>query len=157
MFTGIIECVGTIISVQRRGASIILTIKPEKEDFPVNIGGSVAVDGACLTLEQWAGKTMQFNAVAETLRRTTLSEVSVGKRVNLERATLLGSRLDGHFVYGHVDGTGMILRDREINGSIVRTISVPAEIAPFMAEKGAIAIDGISLTIADIELTCLQD
>ncbi|MBN1577180.1 MAG: riboflavin synthase [Chitinispirillaceae bacterium] len=149
MFTGIIECIGTIIGVQHRGTSIILTIKPENDDFPVNIGGSVAVDGTCLTLERREGGTMQFNAVAETLHRTTLSEVSAGRRVNLERAALLGSRLDGHFVYGHVDGTGTILRDREMNGSIVRTIAVPAELSRFMAEKGAIAVDGISLTIAE--------
>ncbi|MBN1309644.1 MAG: riboflavin synthase [Chitinispirillaceae bacterium] len=148
MFTGIIECIGTIMSAQRRGTSIILSIEPENDDFPVNIGGSVSVDGACLTLEQRAGKTMRFNAAAETLRRTTLSEAAVGRRVNLERATLLGSRLDGHFVYGHVDGIGTIRNDREMNGSTLRTIAVPSELCRFMAEKGSAAIDGISLTIA---------
>jgi riboflavin synthase len=148
MFTGIIECIGTIVNARRQGSSIVLTVRPDLDDFPVAIGGSLAIDGVCLTLERFSGKEMQFSAVDETLRRTTLHEVSMGQRVNLERAVLMGSRIDGHFVYGHVDGTGTILRDREMNGSTIRTIAVPAELYRFMAEKGSVAIDGISLTIA---------
>jgi riboflavin synthase len=148
MFTGIIETIGTITGARREGTSIVLAIRPGNDDFPVATGGSVAIDGVCLTLERWEGKEMQFSAVAETLNRTTLRDVPTGRRVNLERAAFLGSRLDGHLVYGHVDGIGTILHDREISGSILRTIAVPSELCRLMAEKGSVAIDGISLTIA---------
>lgn len=148
MFTGIIECTGVIQSIHRRGSSLELLIDPGIPDFPVDTGASVAIDGTCLTLEQWTDRSMRFSAVAETLKRTTLYSARAGQRVNCERAAKLGNRLDGHLVYGHVDGTGTITNDEERNGSTLRTISVPDELSPFMAEKGSVAIDGISLTIA---------
>jgi riboflavin synthase len=92
---------------------------------------------------------MQFSAVLETLKRTTFGKNRKGKRVNLERALLVGGRVDGHYVLGHVDGIGTIKQDRELNGSTLRTITVPKELSHFFSEKGSVAIDGISLTIAD--------
>jgi len=149
MFTGIIESIGSVTRVKKEGSSIVLLIEPRLSEFTVAIGGSVAVDGCCLTLEYMVGRAMQFSAVAETLKKTTLSTISPGRLVNLERATPTNGRLDGHLVYGHVDGTGIIKRDREINGSTLRTIAVPDTLFKFMAQKGSVAIDGISLTIAE--------
>ena len=148
MFTGLIETLGTIQSIDRRGSSILLGIRFDLDQFDVCDGGSVAVDGICLTVERRQGLIFYFSAVLETLKRTTLSDCAVGRRVNLERALQLSDRLDGHLVLGHVDGLGSIIGDVDVNGSILRTISVPIELQPFMAQKGSVAIDGISLTIA---------
>lgn len=149
MFTGIIESIGSVTRVKKEGSSIVLLIEPHLSEFTVAIGGSVAVDGSCLTLERTVGGAMQFSAVAETLKKTTLRTISPGRKVNLERAMPVNGRLDGHLVYGHVDGIGSIKRDREINGSTLRTIAVPENLSAFMAQKGSVAIDGISLTIAE--------
>jgi len=109
----------------------------------------VAIDGVCLTLEKHGGNgEMFFTAVAETLKRTTFNNVTAGRKVNLERAMRADGRFDGHIVLGHVDAMGKIIADEKAGVSIVRTIEVPEDISPFMAEKGSVTIDGISLTIA---------
>lgn len=148
MFTGIIECLGTIISMQEQGSSVVLSIRPDMAEYPVAIGGSVAINGACLTLERTDSGNLRFSAVAETLKRTSLAAAKSGTRVNLERAMPANGRLDGHFVYGHVDSTASIISDNEVGGSLLRTISLPPEMAPYCAEKGSVAVDGISLTIS---------
>ena len=150
MFTGLIECMGTVNTVDLRGTSITLGICPDLSHFNVVEGGSVAVDGACLTLERSAGASLYFTAVRETLKRTTLRTVVSGRRVNLERALKLGDRLDGHMVLGHIDGVGRILRDVDVGGSLLRTIAVPSELGVYMAQKGSITIDGISLTVSQV-------
>lgn len=155
MFTGLIETLGTIKSISRTGSSILLRIQPDIAQFDVSDGASVAIDGVCLTVESQQGAILSFSAVRETLQRTSLNNCSVGKRVNLERALRMSDRLDGHFVLGHVDGLGSIISDVDVNGSILRTISVPSEMQPFMAEKGSVAIDGISLTIAKVTDSCI--
>lgn len=149
MFTGIIECIGSVLCTEKRGSSIRLLIEPQRSEYEVEIGGSVAIDGCCLTLERRQANAMEFSAVAETLKKTTLHDIRTGRKVNLERASVIGGRLDGHLVYGHVDGTGTIVRDRELNGSTLRTIAIPNELSVFMAKKGSVTIDGISLTIAE--------
>jgi riboflavin synthase len=148
MFTGLIETLGTIKAIDHRGSSVILGILPDMSPFDVREGDSVAIDGICLTVETVRGSVLHFAAVRETLHRTALTNCTTGRRVNMERALKLGGRLDGHMVLGHVDGTGLIKNDIDVNGSILRTIEVPTNIRPFMAEKGSVAIDGISLTIA---------
>jgi riboflavin synthase len=148
MFTGLIECTGSIVSVSHIGTNIVLGIEPGIEHFSVPLGGSVAIDGACLTVERFSGSTLYFSAVQETVSRTTLKTALPGRKVNMERALKIGDRLDGHFVAGHVDGIGTIVADDERGGSLFRTISVPEELDQYMAEKGSIAIDGVSLTIA---------
>ena len=141
---------GVIAGARAYGKSIELCVKPDITDFDVDIGGSVAIDGVCLTLEKrGADGRMFFTAVSETLKRTTFDRVVTGRRVNLERAMRLDGRLDGHIVLGHVDAVGKIVRDESVGVSIVRTIEVPEELSPFMAEKGSVAVDGISLTIAE--------
>lgn len=148
MFTGLIECMGTIRALRHQENSLIIAIRPDQADFSVKPGGSVAVDGACLTLARQHSQSLEFAAVMETLTRTTLAQAQVGRRVNLERALLLSSRLDGHLVAGHIDGIGTITKDRDVGGSLLRTISIPEVLSRFMAEKGSITVDGISLTIA---------
>lgn len=139
---------GTITGAQRSGGSIVLMIRPDVAEYDVAEGGSVAVDGCCLTLEKLERNAMRFCAVTETLSKTTLDRAAEGRRVNLERATVVGGRIDGHLVYGHVDGIARITEDKEANGSLLRTLSIPRHLARFMALKGSVALDGISLTIA---------
>ncbi len=148
MFTGLIECTGTVISVSHIRNNIVLGIEPGIDHFSVALGGSVAIDGACLTVERFSGSVLYFSAVQETVTRTTLKTAVPGRKVNMERALKMGDRLDGHFVAGHVDGIGTIINDEERGGSLFRTIRLPGELDQFMAEKGSIAIDGVSLTIA---------
>jgi riboflavin synthase len=148
VFTGIIETIGTVRDLRRRGGrSVTVGIVPDTENFAVEPGGSVACDGVCLTVESVRDTIIYFTAVAETLDRSTIGSVQSGGRVNLERALALCDRLDGHFVLGHVDAVGTIETDRRDGDSTVRTIRAPQELAPFLAEKGSVAVDGISLTI----------
>jgi riboflavin synthase len=149
MFTGLIETLGTIKSISKKGTSILIGIRPDIDQYEVRTGDSVAIDGFCLTVEYKQDSVLVFSAVRETLNRTTLNTCNVGRRVNLERALRLSDRLDGHFVLGHVDGLGSILSDEDVNGSILRKIIVAKNLQAFMAEKGSVAIDGVSLTIAE--------
>lgn len=149
MFTGIIETIGTIKSIRRGNKSLTLQILPDCDDYTVLKGGSVAVDGICLTVESVFGKVLSFTAVYETLEHTTLARIRAGDRVNLERALCLSDRLEGHIVLGHIDGVGRIVSDRQCGDSLFRTIWVPESLRRFMAHKGSVAIDGISFTIAE--------
>lgn len=142
---------GTIVSIQHKGTSILLGINPDKSDFSVVAGSSVALDGACLTVENIRDSVIYFAAVKETLKNTTLSSAVSGRRVNCERAMEARSRFDGHLVLGHVDGVGVIEQDQDLGGSIMRTFRIPDGLGKFMPRKGSVAIDGISLTIASAE------
>ncbi|KMQ52016.1 riboflavin synthase subunit alpha [Chitinispirillum alkaliphilum] len=151
MFTGLIETSATITSVLNSGTSIELTVHPQSS-LQTRIGDSVAIDGTCLTVTRHTENGgMVFTAVKETLKRTTLSQPCTGRKVNLERALKLGDRLDGHLVLGHVDGTGVIESDRKEGVSLLRSIRVSKELVPYMAAKGSVAVDGISLTIASAD------
>jgi riboflavin synthase len=147
VFTGIIETVGTVRDIRRGNRSVTIGIAPDAKDFAVEPGGSVACDGVCLTAESVRDTVVYFTAVAETLDRSTIGAVGNGGRVNIERALALCDRLDGHFVLGHVDAVGTIVSDSRAGDSTVRTIRAPRELAPFLAEKGSVAVDGISLTV----------
>lgn len=149
MFTGLIETLGTVKSITKKGTSILIGIRPDIDPYEVRTGDSVAIDGICLTVEYKQESVLVFSAVRETLHRTTLNSCTVGRRVNLERALRLSDRLDGHIVLGHVDGLGSIVSDEDVNGSVLRKIAVPKNLQMFMAEKGSVAIDGVSLTIAE--------
>jgi riboflavin synthase alpha subunit len=151
MFTGLIETSGTVVSVERSRGAAVLGIRPEKAGFSPRDGASIAVNGVCLTLEQIRGNTLFFTAVAETLARTTLGSIMQSARVNLEQAMPANGRFDGHIVLGHVDGIGMIVADSPEGTGTLRTVRVPENCEPLMAEKGSVAIDGISLTIASVK------
>ncbi len=152
MFTGLIADVGTVERVTPRQGGARLVVRPRSLDVrDFTLGESVACSGACLTVVERGGGLVAFDAVPETLSRTTLGSWSPGTPVNLERALGVGDRLGGHIVAGHVDAVGEVLR-RVPEGQGVRlTISLPPAIAPLVAEKGSIAVDGVSLTVARAE------
>jgi riboflavin synthase len=116
----------------------------------VAVGDSVAVDGACLTVAELAPPRATFDLSGETLQRTTLGELRVNDRVNLERALRVGDRLGGHFVQGHVDAVGVISRKETQPGQWTVDISLPTQVAALLVPKGSVAVDGISLTVADL-------
>lgn len=149
MFTGLISDLGVVERVDPRAGGARITIRPGA--LPVDElvpGESVACNGACLTVVTRGGGRISFDAVPETLSRTTLGTWKPGTRVNLERALRLSDRLGGHMVQGHVDAVGQVLA-RVVEGQGARfTVSLPAAIAPLVAEKGSIAVDGVSLTVA---------
>jgi riboflavin synthase len=147
MFTGIVETIGTIREVRHGNRSVTIGVAPDAPGYSLDIGGSLACDGVCLTLESLRGNVLYCTAVSETLDRTTIGSLQAGGRVNLERALSLSGRLDGHFVLGHVDATGTIVSDKREGDGLVRVISVPKDMARFIAEKGSVAVDGISLTV----------
>ena len=154
MFTGIVEEVGEVAAVDARGDSAVLTVRAHDIVDDLRHGASVAVDGVCLTVVGWAdqdGSTdVDFDVMGETLARSTLGGRRPGDAVNLERATRLDSRLDGHVVQGHVDGTGVLVsRAHSGNWDTVR-IGLPAELSRYVAEKGAVAVDGVSLTVTGV-------
>ncbi len=149
MFTGLISDVGVVERITPRSGGARLTLRPAA--LPVDdltLGESVACSGACLTVVERGGGLVSFDAVPETLSRTTMGGWRTGTRVNLERALRLSDRLGGHLVAGHVDAVGELLA-RAVEGEGARlTFSLPAALAPLVAEKGSIAIDGVSLTVA---------
>jgi riboflavin synthase len=149
MFTGLVTDMGVVERLEPRAGGARITIRPAT--LPVDElvpGESVACNGACLTVVERGGGRMSFDAVPETLARTTLGSWRTGTRVNLERALRLSDRLGGHLVQGHVDAVGQVV-SRVAEGQGARlTVSLPAGIAPLVAEKGSIAIDGVSLTVA---------
>ena len=147
MFTGIVEVVGTVTGVEPREDRTTLEIEALAIACDLAIGDSVAVNGGCLTVAGRDAGRVRFEAVRETLERTSLGELRVGARVNLERALRAGGRLDGHIVQGHVDGTGRVRR-LERDGDDVRLfVDCEPEIAELLVEKGSVAVDGVSLTV----------
>ncbi len=151
MFTGIIEVVGRVEELRSEGGSVRLVVQAPALATEVRIGDSVAVNGACLTVTAAGGDSLSFDAVAETLEKTALAELGSGDEVNLERAMRAGARLDGHIVQGLVDGTGRV-RSLERHGEDVRlAVDCDREFAQFLVEKGSVAIQGVSLTVVDVE------
>jgi riboflavin synthase len=151
MFTGIIEVLGRVEELRTEGTSARLVVRAPELVADLRIGDSVAVNGVCLTVTECRDGRLGFDAVAETLEKTALGELQVGSEVNLERAMRAGGRLDGHIVQGHVDGTGTV-RSLEQSGEDVRlTIDCEGEFAELLVEKGSVAIEGVSLTVVDVE------
>jgi riboflavin synthase len=150
VFTGIIESVGVVTEVRREGDLAHLAIEAPDVASGVAKGDSVAVDGACLTVTEYGDGRVCFDAVRETLERTSLGAKCQGSRVNLERAMRADGRLDGHIVQGHVDGTGRVER-LERDGDDVRLfITCDAEISGSLVEKGSVTVDGVSLTVVSV-------
>jgi riboflavin synthase len=147
MFTGLIEDIGKVLRIERTGASARLTVAAGFPADEVKIGDSIAVNGACLTVVEKNDGTFSFDASPETISRTAFRQLKSGAPVNLERALRLSDRLDGHLVAGHVDCVAVITERRETSGNIVYTFRIPREYMRYMAEKGSVAIDGISLTV----------
>lgn len=145
MFTGLVEALGVVTSVERTGGGIRLSIKPlSVMDF--QIGESVSVNGVCLTVVRNEGEVV-FDISPETMKSTNLGELRINDRVNLERALRPTDRLGGHIVTGHVDGIGTIMEKKPAGEYTFYTIQAPAEVMKYIVEKGSIAVDGISLTV----------
>lgn len=148
MFTGIVETVGIVEGIEPGDGLTRLIVDAEPIADGVEPGDSVAVNGGCLTVTSTRDGRLSFEAVRETLERTSLGDLKVGARVNLERAVRAGDRLDGHIVQGHVDGVGTV-RQMIRDGNDVRLqIDCDPELADCVVEKGSIAVDGVSLTVA---------
>jgi riboflavin synthase len=150
MFTGIIEATGKVIGLTVSGSAGRLRVEMGAAAEGVRTGDSVSVDGACLTVARIGGRVAEFDVSAETLRVTTLGGLAAGGEVNLERPLRVGDRLGGHFVLGHVDGIGRIERLEAEAGQVALAVSASPEILSGLIPKGSIAVDGISLTLADL-------
>ena len=147
MFTGLIEGTGKLVKAEPRGKDMRLSIEASFELEGLQIGESVAVDGVCLTVVSWEGRTFTVDVSQETLSRTTIEQRRPGDEVNLERALRLGDRLGGHLVNGHVDSRGRVISRRKRGDSLVFEFEVEPELARYFIEKGSVAVNGISLTI----------
>lgn len=150
MFTGLVETLGSVTALEKADNGIRLSVKP-MTDYELKTGDSVSVNGVCLTVTDTGKNAPAFDVSPETLRSTNLGELRVGNKVNLERALRLSDRLGGHVVTGHVDGVGTILEKRQAGEYTFYTFEAPAAISRYIVKKGSIAIDGISLTVVDIE------
>lgn len=149
MFTGIIECIGSIEQINQLGSGVEFWVKSPISD-QLSIDQSLSHNGVCLTVEEVAGNQHKVTAIAETLKKTNLGSWKKGGQVNIERSLQLNGRLDGHFVQGHIDGIGICLANIEKNGSWEFTIGFEQEFEGLIIEKGSISLDGISLTIFNV-------
>jgi riboflavin synthase len=150
MFTGLVEEKGVIAGLERGADSVRLSFMAPHVRQGLEIGDSVSVNGCCLTVVVTGPDGFAVEAVAETLRRTTMGALEPGDEVNLERALVLGDRLGGHIVQGHVDGTGIVSDARPEGDSIVLRIGAAPDVLRYTVEKGSITIDGVSLTVAGV-------
>ncbi|WP_017444826.1 riboflavin synthase [Gayadomonas joobiniege] len=151
MFTGIIECVGTIEQIKPKGGDFELVINTGQLDLSdVALGDSIAVNGVCLTVTHYTGQSFSADVSAETIKRTKLADQQAGDLVNLEKACLPTTRLGGHIVSGHVDGVARVDRVSANANATDYWIEAPAELAHYIAEKGSITLDGISLTVNEV-------
>ncbi len=150
MFTGIIEHLSPVknLSLKGGGGELFLDFRDFSED--IKLGESIAVNGVCLTVKAFAGNVVSFDVSGETLKKTGLGALRKAENVNIERALKIGDRLGGHFVTGHVDGTGVIKEMKQAAGQCTVFFSVEKKLTDMMIEKGSVAIDGISLTIVSV-------
>ncbi|MBF0170092.1 MAG: riboflavin synthase [Nitrospinae bacterium] len=148
MFTGIIEGIGTVTGVTRRAADATIAVRAGDVVRDPVIGESVACDGVCLTVVKAENGVLSFDVSAETIARSTLRDIAAGRKLNLERALRMGDRLGGHMVSGHVDTVGSVGAVTRSGAGYLVEISLPADGMRYIIEKGSIAIDGISLTVA---------
>jgi riboflavin synthase len=150
MFTGIVEERGKVVGVDDLGDSVRLSVLGPLVTSDVSTGDSIAVNGCCLTVVAHSDGVFTADVMLESLRRTSLSAAAPGTPVNLERAVTASGRMGGHLVQGHVDGTGTVgSRDRSAHWDLLR-IDVPPELARYLAPKGSVAVDGVSLTVVDV-------
>jgi riboflavin synthase len=151
MFTGLVEALGTVVRICDEQGGRLLTVAEPRMASDVLVGESIAVNGACLTVVDAAASGVTFQAVPETLEKTNLGQLAVGDKVNVERALRVGDRLGGHWVQGHVDGVGRIAeRSREGEWETLWFSCAPA-LTALMVAKGSIAVDGVSLTLVEVE------
>jgi riboflavin synthase len=154
MFTGIVEEMGVVSAISEHGDSAVLQVRARRVAADLEHGASIAVNGVCLTVTGWRqdgdAADIAFDVMAETLKRSGLGGLRAGDAVNLERAVRADARLGGHVVQGHVDGTGVLVSRTAGDAWDLVRFAVPAELARYVAEKGSIAVDGVSLTVTAV-------
>jgi riboflavin synthase len=152
MFTGLVQAKGTLVRRTEKGADARLVVQGALGGEPLALGESISVDGVCLTVALIVdAETFEVDASAETLAKTTLGSVPALGNVNLERALAVGQRLGGHLVSGHVDGVGRVIDKASVGESVKVTFEVPHELARFVAQKGSICVNGVSLTVNGVD------
>ena len=156
MFTGLVEEVGTVERIQRGRQSAVLHLRAQAVLAGMKLGDSIAVNGVCLTVISFHTGGFAADVMHETLDRSALAKLRSGSRVNLERAMAADGRFGGHIVAGHVDGTGRITRLQKDDNAIWYTIQPPPGLLRYVVEKGSIAVDGVSLTVAQVDQTCFS-
>lgn len=156
MFSGIIEERGKIKRISKASQGWKLTVVSEIASKDARIGDSISVNGVCLTVVEIDGRNISFDVMEETLRRTSLLELSAGKIVNLERSLKAGDRISGHFVTGHIDCIGKISAITKRPNECAMDIDFPPDKKSYLAEKGSVAIDGVSLTVAEVKANRLR-
>ena len=150
MFTGIVEELGTVEAIEDQGDAVRLSVRGPLLTTDAGLGDSIAVNGCCLTVVSNADGVFTADVMHETLAKTSLGAFEPGTRVNLERAVTPATRLGGHIVQGHVDGTGAVIAREPSEHWEIVTISLPAELGRYLVAKGSITVDGISLTVVDV-------
>ncbi|CCN35404.1 riboflavin synthase subunit alpha [Vibrio nigripulchritudo SO65] len=148
MFTGIVEAVGTLTAITPKGEDISVTVETGKLDMAdVKLGDSIATNGVCLTVIEFTENSYTADLSVETMNKTGFTQYQAGDKVNLEKAMLPSTRFGGHIVSGHVDGIGEIVERNQVGRAVEFWVDMPAEISKYVAEKGSITVDGISLTV----------
>lgn len=153
MFTGIIEEIGTVRRIERGAAGARLTIAAKTVLDGTKLGDSIATNGVCLTVVSMTADSFSADVMAESLRRSSLGTLQAGSPVNLERAMPANGRFGGHIVSGHIDGTGTVSSQKREGNAVWVTVRTPASLLRYIVEKGSIAIDGVSLTVAAVDET----
>ncbi|KGR85805.1 riboflavin synthase [Lysinibacillus odysseyi] len=151
MFTGIIEDIGKVHSIVQGPNTMELTISSSKILSDIHLGDSIAVNGVCLTVTSFSDKYFTVDVMPETVKSTSLQSLTAGSHVNLERAMSANGRFGGHFVSGHVDGTGIIIKKRPVANAVYIDIAISEALSEYCLLKGSITIDGTSLTIFDLQ------
>ncbi len=151
MFSGIIETIGRVETIDQKVGGALLVVRAADYWKGVATGASVAIDGVCLTLVAACGPDAQFDVVPETLRRSTLGGMKPGDPVNLQKSLVVGDRIDGHFVQGHVDAVASVVRIEASDGESKYWFGLAGEAVRSIVPKGSVAVDGISLTVVDVE------
>ncbi len=151
MFTGVIEGVGKVRSVKRKGEALEVEISSDFDLERSNVGDSISVNGCCLTITSRLGKSFWADVSAETITSSMLGDLKEGDSVNLERALKVGNRLDGHIVQGHTDAVGKVVNIIEHSGSREFIIEIPEHLSRYVVEKGSVAVDGVSLTVNRVQ------
>ncbi len=156
MFTGLIEDIGTLRQRSSRGSDVSLQLETSLPMSDVRLGDSIAVNGVCLTVTSKDARSFSADVSQESLRHSALGSVRVGDRVHLERALLVGGRLGGHFVQGHVDGVGRLTRRTQVGRAWDLWVELPSAVLAELVPKGSIAVDGVSLTVNELSATAFR-
>lgn len=153
MFTGLVEELGEIRNISKKGNSMRLSIAAHKIMSDLAIGDSIAVNGICLTVTDFSGGVFSVDVMPETISRTSLNGLRVGSKINLERAMAADGRFAGHFVSGHIDDVATLLEKKSSDNAVIFKFKFDSDLQKYLVPKGSITVDGISLTIADLAMT----